>query len=64
MHRIPESRKLNDAGNSVSVTLPRGMLETFGILDKDGLEVEEASPYLDTDRGVIGVEVEIPEIRE
>ncbi|WP_169718998.1 hypothetical protein [Haloplanus natans] len=60
MNRIPESRKLNDAGNSVSVTLPKGMLETFGVIDDGGLAVEEASPYLDTDRGVIGVEVEIP----
>lgn len=57
---IPDSRKLNEAGNSVSVTLPKQTLETYGVLDEDGLAVEEASPYLDTDRGVIGVEVPIP----
>lgn len=57
---IPDSRKLNDAGNSVTVTLPRGTLESVGIVDEEGLQVDEASPYLDMDRGVVGIEVPIP----
>lgn len=55
------ARKLNDAGNSVTVSLPKQSLETFGILSEDGLRVEEAEPYVDLEEGVIGIEVSIPD---
>ncbi|GAB3321395.1 hypothetical protein GCM10027355_20130 [Haloplanus salinarum] len=58
--QIADSRKLNDAGNSVTVSLPKRELETYGVLNGDGLAVDEASPYLDIERGVIGIEVPIP----
>ena len=63
MHRrIPDSRSLSTQGNSIGVTLPKQTLETYGILDEDGsLTVDEASPYIDIERGVIGVEVSIPD---
>mgnify|MGYP000061896958 CR=1 FL=1 len=57
---IADSRKLNDAGNSVTVSLPKRELETYGVLEEDELAVGEASPYIDIERGVIGVEVPIP----
>jgi|GEM_PF-3963933 len=62
--QIADSRRLNAAGNSVTVSLPKRELETYGVLEEDELAVDEASPYLDLDRGVIGVEVPIPQLRE
>jgi hypothetical protein len=58
---LSRARKLNDAGNSVTVSLPKHSLETFGILTEDGLRVDEADPYVDVERGVIGIEVKIPD---
>jgi antitoxin component of MazEF toxin-antitoxin module len=59
--RIADSRRLSKQGNSITVTLPKRELQTYGVLDNDELRVEEASPYLDIERGVIGIEVSIPE---
>ncbi|WP_379823973.1 hypothetical protein [Haloplanus ruber] len=48
----------------MTVSLPKETLETFGIIDEEGLVIDEASPYLDTERGVVGVEVSIPDTTE
>jgi hypothetical protein len=63
MHRqIPDSRSLSRQGNSIAATFPKQTLETYGVLNEDGtLVVDEASPYIDVERGVIGIEVSIPD---
>jgi hypothetical protein len=58
-----DGRKLRPVGNSYGTTFPKDQLREHGLLDEDDelRDDVQAEPYVDEERGEIGLVVELPD---